>query len=229
MVHYVSAVEPLFNLDELQLHARPKFVQANSDLRVLLFVQVVGGQSHFRAGQIVHLAFRAVGVARCLALSLEEVVGNVVEAGQVGHFLVVDQLLEAAIDRPLPCTDSVVAELYLVCVCCLVKHDQALAGGDVEVLDFEVGEHGLNHQTDQLEGVVWLLVLEAVHHQQRRRLQRGVKDFGVLLGFLSKLDDVFCKSILLEFEGQRGAFGGLDDFDVVAVLRLRKREEVRHA
>ena len=73
-----------------------------------------------------------------LLLILEDIVLNVLVLREVGHFLVVDKFLNAAIDGTLSGTDSIVSELndraflalrveVLLSVLIDVKHDHALA------------------------------------------------------------------------------------------------------
>lgn len=78
---------------------------------------------------------------------------DVLVLSKVGHFLVVDELFDATIDRSLSGAHSVVSELdqgrflthFLVFAVIDVEHDDAFASRQVHALDFDRWEHRLEH------------------------------------------------------------------------------------
>lgn len=74
---------------------------------VFLFVLEILWKDNFAIGQIIYLTLRRIATAP----GVYEV-GNIIIAGKVRHFLVVDKTLDRFVNRSLPSADSIVSELY---------------------------------------------------------------------------------------------------------------------
>lgn len=142
---HISTAEAFDNLDKAELESRTQLVQTDGYIRVLFLVLVIVWQNNLGAREVLHLALRAVRthIRNVHTLISQHEVCNVVELGEIRHFLVVHKLLDASVHCTLAGTHAVVTKLYEVVAIFVyqVKQDDPFARTEVHALYFNRREH----------------------------------------------------------------------------------------
>ena len=114
---------------------------------------------------------------------MHDIVRQVIESADIWSLFIVDYLLNTSVDRSLPRTDSVMPELNVVFLRDRVLHkveeNDTLTLAEVHLVNLDWREHTLKHQTYDFVRVSFFTATEAIHDEQRWRLEGMRENFGV--------------------------------------------------
>lgn len=95
-------------------------------------------------------------------------------------------------------------------------------------MDLNRGEHALDHQGYCTVSICVLLGTESVHNEEGRCLQSFGKNLRISLSLLV-LNNILSEGVLINFEGDGGAFGVFNHSYVASFLSLRENHHVGDA
>lgn len=95
-------------------------------------------------------------------------------------------------------------------------------------MDLNRGEHALDHEGYRTVSICVLLGTKSIHNEKRRCLQSFGKNLGISLSLLV-LNNILGEGVLINFEGDGGAFGVFNHSYVASFLGLRENHHVGDA
>ena len=114
---------------------------------------------------------------------MHDIVRQVVESAYIWSLFIVDYLFDTSVDRSLPRTDSIMPELHVVFfgdrVLHKVEENDTLTLAEIHLVYLDWWEHALKHQTYDFVRVGFFTATEAIHDEQRWRLEGMRENFGV--------------------------------------------------